>query len=115
MTESKPPEPEQANPKPAKPKPVPAAEVITALAGVHGCSQAEARRILASVQSAVQQIVVTGKTVRLPDLATFTPVDLPARQVRNPGTGEMQMAAATRQVRIAPASRLKAAAKAAVQ
>ena len=101
-------------PKQAKPKPVPAAEVISTLAGLHDCSQAEARRILASVQSAVQRLVADGKTVRLPDLATFTPVDLPERQVRNPGTGETQMAAPTRQVRIAPTSSLKAAAKAAV-
>ena len=102
-------------PKPAKPKPVPAAELIITIADIHGCSPFEARDILASVQSAVQQIITEGKAVRLPDLATFTPVDLPERQVRNPGTGEVQTAAPTRQVRIAPTSRLKAAAKAAVQ
>ena len=71
-------EPEPTEPKSAKPKPVPAAELVSTLASVHGCSQAEAMRILVSVKSAVQQIITEGKAVRLPDLATFTPVDLPA-------------------------------------
>ena len=95
-----------------KPKPIPAAELVAAIADTHGCSQAEARQILDSIQFAVSGLVADGKTVRLPQLATFTPVDVPERQVRNPGTGEMQTAAASRQVRISATGPLKAAVKA---
>ena len=102
-------------PKQAKPKPIPLADVVARLAEDHGCAQAEAKRMLASVQSVISHLVTEGKAVRLPELATFSAVDVPERQVRNPGTGEVQTAAPTRQVRIAPTSRLKAAAKAAVQ
>ena len=95
-----------------KPKPIPVAELVAAIADTHGCSQAEARHVLDSIQSAVSGLVATGKTVRLSQLATFTPVDVPERQVRNPATGEVQTAAPTRQVRISAAGPLKAAVKA---
>ena len=38
----------------AKPKPIPLADVVARLGGKHGCSQAEAKHMLASVQSAVR-------------------------------------------------------------
>ena len=98
----------------SKPKPVSVAELVAATADVHGCSLADARHMLDSVQSAVSGLVAAGKTVRLSQLATFTPVDVPERQVRNPATGEMQTAAATRQVRISAAGPLKAAVKGAI-
>ena len=98
-----------------KPKPIPLADVVARLAEDHGCAQAEAKRMLASIQSVVSHLVTEGKTVRLPELATFSAVDVPERQVRNPATGETQTAAPTRQVRIAAAGPLKAAVKAAVQ
>lgn len=96
----------------AKPKPIPAAELVGVIADEHGCSQAEARHILDSIQSAISGLVADGKVVRLSQLATFTPVDVPQRQVRNPATGEMQTAAPTRQVRISATGPLKAAVKA---
>ena len=96
----------------AKPKPIPAADLVAAIADEHGCSQAEARQILDSIQSAISGLVAGGKVVRLPQLATFTPVDVPERQVRNPATGGMQTAAATRRVRISATGPLKAAVKA---
>ncbi len=96
----------------AKPKPIPDAELVAAIADEHGCSQAEARHILDSIQSAISGLVASGKVVRLPQLATFTPVDVPQRQVRKLATGEMQTAAATRQVRISATGPLKAAVKA---
>ena len=96
----------------ARPKPVPAAELAAAVADRHGCSQAEARRALDSVQAAVSGLVAGGRAVRLPRLATFAPVDVPQRQVRNPATGETRTAAPTRQVRISATGPLKAAVKA---
>ena len=51
------------------------------------------------------------QAVRLPGLATFTGVDVPERQVRNPATGGMQTAAATRQVRFAAAGPFKTTVK----
>ena len=95
----------------SKPKPVPVAELVAAIAEAHDCSQTEARAILDSIQSAISGLVAAGKVVRLSQLATFTPVDVPERQVRNPATGEMQTAAPTRQVRISAAGPLKAAVK----
>ena len=95
----------------AKPKPIPLADVVARLAEKHGCLQAEAKHMLASVQSAVRDLVIEGKAVRLPELATFTAVDIPERQVRNPATGEMQTAAATRQVRVTAAGPFKTAEK----
>lgn len=95
----------------AKPKPIPFADVVARLARDHECSQAQARRSLANVQSVVAALLAEGKTVRLPDLATFSSVDVSERQVRNPATGEMQTAPATRQVRIAAARSLKKAVK----
>ena len=97
----------------AKPKPIPLADVVARLAEKHECSQAEAKRMLGSVQSVVRDLVIEGKAVRLPELATFTAVDVPERQVRNLATGEMQTAAATRQVRIAAVGPFKTAVKAA--
>ena len=97
----------------AKPKPIPLADVVARLAKKHECSQAEAKRMLGSVQSVVRDLVIEGKAVRLPELATFTAVDVPERQVRNLATGEMQTAAATRQVRIAAVGPFKTAVKAA--
>ena len=96
----------------AKPKPIPLADVIARLAEQHDCSQAQAKSMLGSVQSVIRQFVIEGKAVRLPELATFSVVDVPERQVRNPATGEMQTASATRQVRIAASGPLKAAVKA---
>ena len=95
----------------AKPKPVPLAEVVARLAEEHDCPQAQAKRMLGSVQSVICQLVTEGKAVRLPELATFSTVDIPERQVRNPGTGEMQTVPATRQVRVAVAKPFKAAVK----
>ena len=95
-----------------KTKPIPTAELVAAIADTHGCSQAAARLILDNVQSAVSGLIADGKVVRLSQLATFTPVDVPQRQVRNPATGEMQTAAPTRQVRISATGPLKAAVKA---
>ena len=98
----------------SKPRSVPLAELVAAIADTHGCSQSEARHMLDSIQFAVSGLVAASKTVRLSQLATFTPVDVPERQVRNPATGEMQAAAATRQVRIAATGPFKAAEEGAV-
>lgn len=51
------------------------------------------------------------KPVRLPELATFSAVDAPERQGRNPATGKPQKFPATRQVRIAATGPLKKAVK----
>ena len=96
----------------AKPKPIPLAELVVRLATEHDCLQSDAKRMLGSVQSVIHQPVIEGKTVRLPDLATFSVVDVLERQGRNPATGDMQTVPATRRVRIAVAGLLKAAVKA---
>ena len=95
----------------ASPKPIPAADLATAVANTHGTTVAEAKRMLASVQKAVHDLVAKGETVRLPDLATFSSADVPERQIRNPATGELQTAAATRRVKIIATGPLKAAVK----
>ena len=95
----------------AKPKPIPTAELVAAVAEAHECSQEEARRVLGSVQSAVRRLLAEGKVVRLSSLATFSVVDVPERQVRNPATGEMQTAAPTRQARVTATRALKVAVK----
>ncbi len=94
-----------------KPSPVPAATLHAAIAEELGCSRDEAKRLSGGVQSAVQKLVAAGHPVRLPGLATFSVVDVPERQVRNPATGEMQTAAPTRQVRVSATGPLKAAVK----
>ena len=95
----------------AKPRPIPLAELVARLATEHDCLQSDAKRMLGSVQSVIRQLVIEGKTVRLPDLATFSTVDVPERQGCNPATGEVMTVPATRQVRIAPAGPFKAAVK----
>ncbi len=94
-----------------KPSPVPAATLFAAIAKELDCSRAQAKRLSDGVQSAVQNLLADGHPVRLPGLATFSVVDVPERQVRNPATGEMQTAAPTRQVRVSATGPLKAAVK----
>lgn len=71
-------------------------ELINRLASKAGTSAADAGRSLQAFIDTVTEVLVEGDTVAIPGFGTFAPSHRPAREGRNPQTGEaMKIAAST--------------------
>jgi DNA-binding protein HU-beta len=86
-------------------------ELAARIAERTGLTPAQADDALAAWEAEVVEAVGAREAIRLPGTLTIEVVDRAARRGRNPATGESLMIPATRAVRIAPGSRLKAAAR----
>jgi DNA-binding protein HU-beta len=90
--------------------PIKKTEFVSNLATKWNVSKKEAAQWLEDILMEVIKSVRTGdKKLNLSGFGVFKVVDRPARMVRNPRTGEMIQAKASKKVRFTPAKALKEA------
>jgi DNA-binding protein HU-beta len=77
------------------------------IANSHELGKAQAREIIESVFSAITQAATSGDEVALPSFGKFKVTDRPARQGRNPATGEVIQIAASRKLGFAAAKSVR--------
>ncbi len=87
------------------------AELVAAIAQETGVSQKDAGACLDALFSVVSKEVKTGGEVSVPGWIKFSRVERKARTARNPQTGEPIQVAASKSVKVAAGSKLKAAVK----
>ncbi|MBW8910412.1 MAG: HU family DNA-binding protein [Sphingomonas sp.] len=77
------------------------------IAAAHDVSKADARKIVDGVIAAIADAAAKGDEVALNGFGRFKVKDSPARQGRNPSTGERIDIAASKKLTFAPAKALK--------
>ena len=87
-------------------------ELVLALSERLEVDRKTADAALAAVVEEITAQVAKGETVSIPGFAKFARIDRPARQGRNPATGETIQIAAKRAPKFSPAKALKDAAAA---
>ncbi len=83
------------------------ADLAERIADTHGLSKADARKIVDGVFAAIADAAVNGDEVALNGFGKFKVKDTPARQGRNPATGEAIDIAASKKLTLTPAKALK--------
>jgi len=83
------------------------AELADQVATAHELPKAEAKRVVETVLKAIAEAAAGGAEVQLAGFGKFKVQDKPARQGRNPRTGESVEIAATRKLAFVPAKALK--------
>ena len=86
-------------------------QLASRIADDTGLTRSQVERVLSGLDRALIEAARTQTEVKLGGLFTFDVVDRPAREGRNPQTGEPMTIAANTQARLRPGNRLKAAAK----
>ncbi|MDF2231059.1 HU family DNA-binding protein [Albimonas sp. CAU 1670] len=69
-------------------------ELVTALAEASGETKAAVTAVLGALNGVSESALKDGKSVTLPGIGKLEAVEKPAREVRNPQTGEKKMAEA---------------------
>jgi DNA-binding protein HU-beta len=87
------------------------AEIVNKVHGVIGTSKADAERAVETMIDCVVSSLKSGDEVSIAGLGIFATKARPARQGRNPRTGETIHIAATRTAKFRPAKALKDAIK----
>lgn len=82
-------------------------DLATHLSGEHDLPKAKVKRLLDAAFTAIGETVARGEEVSLPGFGKFKAADRPAREGRNPATGETIQIAASRKASFAPAKVLK--------
>lgn len=82
-------------------------ELVERVAGETGMGKEGVRKVLDSVIGAITGAAQAGEPVALVGLGQFKVKDAPARQGRNPATGETMEIAASRKLSFAPAKAVK--------
>lgn len=82
-------------------------ELSEKLAAAHGLSKADARKIVDTVIASVTDAAVKGDEIALNGFGKFKVKASPAREGRNPSTGEPIQIAATRKLGFTPAKAVK--------
>jgi DNA-binding protein HU-beta len=77
------------------------------LAADHGTSKTDARKLVDAVFAAIAEAAAQGEEVSLNGFGKFKVKDSPAREGRNPGTGETIKIAASKKLTFAPAKAMK--------
>jgi DNA-binding protein HU-beta len=77
------------------------------LATAHGITKADARKYVDGVFAAIADAAAKGDEVALNGFGKFKVKDTPARQGRNPSTGEAIQIAASRKLAFTPAKAVK--------
>lgn len=83
------------------------AELAETLVASHAMSKADARKAVDDVMAAIVTAVSKGDEVSLAGFGKFKVKDSPAREGRNPSTGEAIQIAASRKLTFAPAKAVK--------
>lgn len=82
-------------------------ELIARLAEDAGITKAQAERDLAAICCIINNALVNGDSVAIPDLGKFEVKDRAERKGRNPSTGESVIIPASKAVTFKPAKMLK--------
>ena len=88
-------------------KPMTKTQLVAALADAMGGDKKSASAALDAIASVVAREVAAGGAVTLPGLGKIVCRERPAREVRNPATGEMVKKDADKQVKFTIAKALK--------
>ncbi len=83
------------------------ADLADRIADAHSLSKADARKIVDGVFAAIADAAANGEEVALNGFGKFKVKDTPARQGRNPATGEAIEIAASKKLTLTPAKALK--------
>lgn len=83
------------------------ADLADSIAADHGLTKTAARGIVDSVFAAIGDAAADGAEVSLPSFGKFKMKASPAREGRNPRTGEAMTIAASKKIAFAPAKALK--------
>ena len=83
------------------------ADLIDHVATKTGVDKALAKSVVEAVLAGISDAARKGEEVNLPSFGKFKVKDAPARQGRNPATGEVIEIAASRKIGFAPAKQLK--------
>lgn len=83
------------------------AELAEAVAAAEGVTKADARKLVDAVFAAITDAAAKGEEVSLNAFGKFKIKDSPAREGRNPSTGETIQIAASRKLSFAPAKAVK--------
>ncbi|WP_333836796.1 HU family DNA-binding protein [Novosphingobium sp.] len=82
-------------------------ELVDAVAASQGIAKAEVRKTVDAVLAAIADAATQGEEISLNAFGKFKVKDVPAREGRNPSTGEPIQIAASRKLSFAPAKALK--------
>ena len=82
-------------------------ELIEHVASSAGLEKSQVRKALDAVTAAITSAAKSGDSVALAGFGQFRVKDMPARQGRNPATGETIEIAAARKLTFAPAKAVK--------
>ena len=82
-------------------------DLADSLAASQGVSKADARSLVDAVFAAIVDAAVQGEEVSLSGFGKFKVKDMPAREGRNPSSGETIQIAASKKLTFAPAKAAK--------
>lgn len=77
------------------------------IAGAHGLTKADAKKIVDAVFAAIGNAAAKGDEVSIPGFGKFKVKHSPAREGRNPSTGETMKIAASRKLSFSVAKAIK--------
>ncbi|MBT2186062.1 HU family DNA-binding protein [Sphingobium nicotianae] len=83
------------------------ADLADKLTGDHGVSKADARKLVDGVFAAIADAAASGEEISLSGFGKFKVKASPAREGRNPSTGETIKIAASKKLTFAPAKAVK--------
>jgi DNA-binding protein HU-beta len=83
------------------------ADLADKLAADNGMTKADARKLVDGVFAAIADAASKGEEISLNGFGKFKVKDVPAREGRNPATGEAMKIAASRKLSFAPAKAVK--------
>jgi len=82
-------------------------EIAEKVAADHGLTKAEARKIVDGLFVSIADAAAAGDEIALAGFGKFKVKDSPAREGRNPSTGETIQIAASKKLALTPAKALK--------
>ena len=82
-------------------------ELVDAVAAAQGVAKSDAKKILDGIISAIAETAAKGEEISLNGFGKFKVKDSPAREGRNPSTGETIQIAASKKLTFAPAKAVK--------
>ena len=82
-------------------------DIADRIAASHDVSKADARKLVDGVFAAIVEAAVAGDEIAINGFGKFKVKDSPAREGRNPATGEAMQIAASRKLGFAPAKAVK--------
>lgn len=83
------------------------ADIAGVVAAEQALDKAAAKRVIDATLKAITDAAVKGEEISLPGFGKFKVQDRPAREGRNPATGETLTIAASRKLSFTPAKALK--------